>query len=118
MLGKRVNAVLERQEIEVTDYTLSIHKRRPLSGWRHAIPHSDIKSITVESVVAIDPVTGAAYATSFSRVSLVFGRVRLPTLTHGAQQKTHFAESVSDEEMKWLVSALRTMIARKRGRAT
>ena len=118
MLGTRVNAVLERQEIEVTDDTLSIHKRRPLSGRRHTIPHSDIESIAVESVVAIDPATGTAYATSFSRVSLLFGRVRLPAVTHGAQQKTHFAESVSDEEMKWLVSALRTMIARKRGRST
>lgn len=113
LLGRRVNAVLERQEIVVSDDSLHICKRRPLFAREYTIPLSDIRSVAVESVLAIDPVTGTAYAKGSSRASPALGRVRLPTITHGAQSKTHFAEFVSDEEIKWIVAALRGMIARK-----
>ena len=117
MLGVLLNAIRERQTVELRAEELEIRRERPLFPRRIPIRYDEITSI---SLVVAPPRDPAAAARLFSQMATQGGHGALagfsmPVITHGTRQ-TRIAEHVSEEERKWLVALLKTIVRQKTGR--
>ena len=105
----------ERQEISVGPDELAILKKSAVSSRREAVPYSDIDTIEVDRLIPRDPFTMVRHMQRFTDPSGMMGGLPMPTIVHGAK-KAHFAENVSEAEMKWLVRMLKAIVYKKAGK--
>jgi len=114
MLGGILNAIFERQRIELTSTGLRVESQRPFLARSQVIPVDEIGSIEMGRVVPTNPLTLARHMSRFSQASGTAG-IEMPVIYHGTR-KTTFAEHVSEAEQRWLVKVLKTIVLRLAGR--
>jgi len=111
--GGLFNALLGRQKILLTKDSVEIRKIRPFFRRTYVIPYSKIEKIDVERGVPKTLLEGFETFYLYLKIS---GRMKgedfrkeisLPTIHH-ENERTRFAEHVTDDEKAWLVEVIRT----------